>query len=159
MRNRTRNLAFIVLLCSMFLALQANVFASMTSTIQDFCEAWEDGPNWDCTECATGLGFPPGWSADGECDFSGIEDENERLEVAGAYMADAWFACDDACGPNEGYPQWVAEWYWWATSESDPCFSVLTDDECWWTWGQAGGQTGTFTTWSCSCQRFNVCVC
>jgi hypothetical protein len=146
------------MLWSAFVAAQANLLAShFYHPLDSFCDAWEDQETYDCTECDTGGGFPPGFGADGSCDFSGIEDEEERLQTAAAYLQDSVFACDDSCDGD--YAEYVADWYRDFGNPFDPCFDAQKDPECWFTWGQGGGQAGSQSTWSCGCERFFFCAC
>jgi hypothetical protein len=153
---RVRNFTFAVMLCAAFAAMQADLLA-VGEPIESFCESWEDQELYDCSDCETEQGFPPGFDASGSCDFSGIEDEEERLLTAAAYVQDAGFACDESCGGD--YAEYVAEWYEDFGNPYHPCYSAWKNPECWITWGQGGGDAGTFSEWSCSCQYFFFCEC
>ncbi|HEY7450688.1 MAG TPA: hypothetical protein VH702_21200 [Vicinamibacterales bacterium] len=152
-----RNLSFVAMLCAMLIAMQARVLASMGDAIETFCENWEDGENYDCDDCTTGEGFPPGWGASGSCDFSGIEDEQDRQLTAAAYCSDMWDACDSTCIGE--YPDYLVEYYGWSMSSTHPCYDAYTTAECWWTWGNGSCDAGASSDWSCSCQRWNICEC
>lgn len=154
---RVRSVAFVVMLCTAFLAIQAELLASFSQPLSEFCDSWEDQEFYDCTECDLGTGHSPGWGANGECDFSGIEDEQERLFTAAAYVTDAGWSCDATC--DDDYAEYVADWYYDLGNPFDPCYEAQSDPECWITWGSAGGEAGTVSNWSCSCQRFFQCAC
>jgi hypothetical protein len=144
-----RNFAFVAMLCATLAAMQARVLA-MGEEIEDACDAWADGEGYACWHCATGLGWEPDWEAEGSCDFSGIEDEEQRLNTAGAYCDDLWYACIDSC--EEGYDDYLAAYFEWAMSETDPCYPAAIEPSNWWTWGQASCEAGETSQWACSCE-------
>jgi hypothetical protein len=144
-----RNLAFVVMLCASFAAMQAHVLA-MGDAITDFCDDWWHAH--ECYECHKDEGCPPDWQADGSCDFSHIEDEEEMLATAAAYCQEASDACDLTCG--EEYAGFVTSWYEWTTNPNDPCYEALINPENWITWGQGSCNAGANSDWSCDCEAF-----
>jgi hypothetical protein len=154
--RKLRNLAFVILLCTAFAGIQADLLA-VGDPIESFCESWMDQELYDCEDCNTGEGFPPDWGASGSCDFSAIEDEEEMLQTAAAYVQDSWYACEQSCG--EEYAEYVAGWYDDFANQTHPCYSAWKNPECWVTWGQVGGQAGPESDWNCGCERFFFCEC
>jgi hypothetical protein len=137
-------------------ALQTRVLAfHFYHPVSSFCDAWEYSNN--CAGCTLGTGTPPGWGANGNCDFSAIEDEEERLLTAAAYIDDAWEACAATC--DFDYAEWIASWYGQFGSQTHECYWAWQDPYNWFTWEYASGTAGTFSTWNCSCQRFFTGEC
>ena len=156
--QRTKNLIFLLLVCGTFVASQKGLLADQWQPVRDFCEGYENGDGYDCTECSVDTGYPPTFSADGECDFSGIEDE-EALEMqAAAYTQDAYDACDEICTDSE-YADYIASWYEFFGNPFDPCYDAQVDGECWFTWTHFDGDAGPYSTWGCECERYNFCEC
>lgn len=145
-----RNLAFVVTMGATVVAMQSHVLA-MGSSIGEFCYAYYNG--YGCPPCSYG-GIPPLWNASGTCDFSGQEDPEE---VAGWYCYNEGYACASDC---EGqYPYFLADYFSWATSESDPCYDVATDPYCWFTWAGGSCTAGSNSSWTCGCSGWNWCEC
>jgi hypothetical protein len=148
-----RNLGFVAMLCTIFAAVEARVLAvGMGDAIEEACAGWFDGEGYDCQDCSTGEGFPPDWGAHGSCDFSGIEDEEERLITAGNYCDGMWYACMESCETE--YDDYVAAWFEFYMSPSDPCYEAAKDPSNWSTWGQGSCLAGNTSSWECSCDAF-----
>ncbi len=152
-----RNFAFVLMLVATFAAMQARLLGYMGQALAGFCSGWEDGDGYDCTECFLGTGFAPDWNASGSCDFSGIEDEQVRLETAADYCDDAVSSCYESC--EDEYAQYMATWHAQNWNTSDPCYDALKEPDCWMTWGQPGCSAGPESNWSCDCNAFFFCFC
>ncbi len=152
-----RNYAFLFLVCLTTYAMQARIIAAMGDSLKTACNGWKDGDGYDCTHCSRGLGFPPEWEAEGSCDFSGIEDEEERLQTAAAYCMELMFAFDETC--ESEYGGFLVGYYTNNLSEQDPCYAAATTSSCWFGWATASCDAGEFSTWSGGCQGFNMCEC
>jgi hypothetical protein len=155
--TRARNLAFVLFICSATIAVQVDLLASMGSALRSACDNWEDGENYDCTDCSTGGGFPPEWEAEGSCDFSEIENEEDLLNTAAAYCMEIMEGFDQTC--ESEYGQNLASYFEWSLPEWDPCYQVAKDSGCWFTWATASCDAGPTSTWSGSCDGWNWCEC
>jgi hypothetical protein len=132
--------------------MQANLFADLEDDMEAFCSLWEDGAYWDCTDCETDLVPEPGFKALGSCDFSGIENEETRLLTAAGYVQDSNDACWDTC--DQDYAEFLAEWHELNGNPSDPCYQAWQNPYNWVTWEHVSGDAGTYSEWSCECERF-----
>lgn len=145
-----RRLSFCVVLAATVFAARTGVLA-MGTHISGWCASWSgtyDG------ECWVGDGFPPGWYSHGYIDLS----EEEEPELTGAGLCNGLYdSCDEECGND--YADYVAEYYSYYLSQSDPCYNVATSPECYLTWADGSCDAGPTTTWSCGCQAFNICDC
>jgi hypothetical protein len=151
-----RHFSFILLLSAAFVATQARVLA-MGGHISEFCDNWDSGEDYECTDCNDDEGIPPDWNANGSCDFSGIEDEELLLQTAAAYCEGFYDACEDEC--SQDYPAFVADYYESVMNETEPCYQAATSPECFEAWAQGGCIAGAESTWECSCGVFFVCEC
>lgn len=143
-----RNLMFIVMLAITVMASETGVLA-MGASLGEACDPEE----YTC-ECNIGNGFPPGWEASGNCDFS---EANDPEQEGGAFCNGIYDACDEDCG--EPYAEYVANYYSAYMNPSDPCYSAATDPDSYITWGNGSCNAGGFTTWWCSCQFFFFAEC
>jgi hypothetical protein len=147
-----RNLVFVLLVCTVIGGMQTSVLA-LGSHFTSFCNAWGGLHPCSCSD-EGGWGYPPSWWGIGSCDFSGEEDPQE---VGAAYCYDEWIACSADC---EGeYPDFLADWYASNWSQQDPCYEVLSDRGCWWTWAEGGCTAGPTSTFTCSCSSWMICEC
>jgi hypothetical protein len=155
--SRVRNGVFVLLMLITAYAFEARLLAVMGGALNQACQNWDEGEGWECTSCSLNQGFPPEWEASGNCDFSGVEPEEDRLQLAAAYCQDITFAFDDTC-ENE-YPAYLADYYNWSLPSSHPCFSAATNPSCWFTWANASCLAGANSTWGGDCDRWLVCDC
>ena len=84
---------FVGMLCASFAAMQAGVLAKSgyEHYIYDFCDGWVDGDGYDCEDWE----LPRNGSrlrSERQLRLYGHEDKGYRLEVAGYYIDDAWYA-------------------------------------------------------------------
>ena len=80
------------------------------------------------------------------------ETEGYRLEVAGYYIDDAWYACDDLCNSEEYLDAlifWNMNYNTW-----DICYPEFEDPDMWSVWPTGGGYAGNDSDWTCSCGNF-----
>ena len=145
-----RGAAFVLTTVTTVLALQSRVLG-MGSTIAEFCYAYYN--DYGCPPCSYGL-IPPGWSAEGTCDFSSQENIEQ---VAGWYCYCEGAACSDDC--QYEYPYFLVDYFSYAMWPSDPCYRAATDPYCWFTWAGGWCVAGPTSSWKCSCSGWNWCEC
>lgn len=152
-----RQCAFLAFFCATLLGTEHRVVASMGDDLEYACGLWESGEGYACTDCSMGGSFGTDWEASGNCDFSGIEDEFERLNTAANYCGEIMDGFDSTCETE--YDDYMATWHENHWPESDPCFQALKTPSCWITWAQASCNAGPESTWAGDCNAFFWCEC
>ena len=152
-----RNLAFVTLVCIGTFAFETKVFAAMGDALENVCDNWDNGVGFNCTHCSTGGGFPPEWTAEGSCDFSEIESQEEREQTAAAYCMEHMGGFDQTCETE--FDNHLATWFEFNMSTSDPCYQAAKTPGCWFTWANASCDAGAQSSWNGNCEAFLTCEC
>ena len=152
-----RKLSFVLFVCIACVAIEVRVFAAMGDALENVCDNWDNGVGFNCTNCSMGGGFPPEWTANGSCDFSEIEDQEEREQTAAAYCMEHMSGFDQTCETE--FDNYLATYFDNYMPTSDPCYNSAKRPECWFTWANASCDAGTSSSWSGNCDAFFICEC